>query len=539
MKGRREDDWGPFPDLAAMLGRMGPAWARHPARWARMCEQFGGFWGLYAPEILGRGAIAPPNPAPAVEWSLWQGLIAFFRRLMGRSGPRPAAQSGRDFAPADVAKVLVHCHCWLGQRILEWASPLFVAPWKQSPRQMVALAAVSQKAIAWTLLAWAFDRHGERVLVPLEGGDLLPPRYRLDDDSLFGDCLSLHIHIERALAKIARPAEQGEPHSLYRPGGLRKEAFWRTYMALRENVYPGLQDWGVGLNRLVAGSPLTQLLYADLFDTAPSRVTIRPLACPTADPVAWDHWHHMWISHLASSLVAVILSPSPFGHKRRRLEAENRRLQADHPTPEMRRRQQEVARELEQVMQRIFTHHVSRIRFLGSLFEDRRRIAYLHVRTLDMLIRHVFSRSRPMMRQQWLRVRQDPDAPRPHSLFIGDGRGRAEPGVCYVDFLQAVLGCASPEELLQYPNRLEGHGDGTIDLLRNDVRVLLSPWLQETRDFTSTPADDLNRRFNDVGIEQPCPFPDDFGLPPRPIVGAWQASILTAWGGTTTDQTDA
>ncbi len=551
--------WGPVAELSRALDALAPA----PRRWPAEAEELGGLWGLPGPDWP--PALPPVRRRP--ELTVWQRLAASLRDRWPFPPRRP-----RRLGRRELAALLARCHGWLGGRILARLTPLFAPFWDAVPATAVA---VSQKGLAWTLAAFALDRRGPAALE--RDPQMLPVRYRLTGEDPLGDFLCLHLHFERLVEKACAevgtelPADAGDRQ----PGGLRRAGILCAYRALDAADGGRAREWQRAIRWLVAASPLTRLVYFDVLAADPAADEAGPNAVepePTASSAFGglvrlgperETWHELWISHLGRSLVGGWRSPPP-SHERwvdAHLELERRRRAAERW---VRRgafwgRQRRVGDHSGfhkaqwhegQVRGRMRRESLERLVFLARLFVPppgdgrgegaRQALSLLHLRALDMLVRHLVNRASAEMKSRWRSSgrAQQPSALARDDLFL-------EGGVCFEAFVQLMFGCDLDEVRRRGSADPAGHRPGDagyprrLPQLGEPLADLLSPLLAENDDGNGSAATagaaagvseqavrELLRRFVDSGVELPLPPPHHDGHPPAVICAEWYRLLL-------------
>jgi hypothetical protein len=389
---------------------------------------------------------------------------------------------------ADLARTLVECYAWLSALATDYLARLYAPFWNDLPAQ---LACVSWRALDWALLAWELDGDGATTITQHS----LPPA--LGAGALLGDALCLHLHIETLVASLpARLAMRPRPNPPYRrPGGLRTSQFLSIYSGLSSPDAPrGAAAWLAALNSLIRSSPLTRAVYADLvgFDTPPAgRSSVGeprpqlwawladlPVGIETDLPSTGTLWgNQLWYSHLARSLLGALISqPAAFDallaaeERLRQLEGRSRgRSEVAQPWPTSASADLEaIRRQCDELRHRWAAHIAERLAAVGATLRATQGAAgmpYVHLRLLDMLVRHVTTASMHGMLGEWHKV--DPAAlPRPGDLFDTGG-------ACFRTLQQLLLGQTLAE---------------LVELLDNDHRYMLRSGLQNLLNPAGRPA---------------------------------------------------
>jgi hypothetical protein len=391
-------DWGPFDHLARLLEAAAPPesafpWAVPVGRgvWqAYLCAPDPEAETLWPPGLVAPRVVATPPVKVRPCWQFW--------RRRPRERPRPNPGTRRE-----VGEALVACYGWLAGRALQRVLPAW-APFLSQDELPSDLGIVSERAVAWTLYARALDVGGPAALpaakdVPAPGACLTP-----------GDGLCLNLWVEELVQGL--PAQLGlpVPAQAIVPGGLRREECVQGFLALRGAGSPQAAAWLAALGRLVAASPLTQLVYGDVIGDVIEGVCAPPVYAALVAPAGCDWWHDLWYSVLARSLLGALASP-PCGHAAW-VVAGGQLARLEAAPPINRRQHADLARGYWDLTQKRWTEYQARLLRLGALFRSPETqqgkpgpLAYLHVRLLDMLVRRVVSEAVPdlqKMRQQRL-----------------------------------------------------------------------------------------------------------------------------------------
>jgi hypothetical protein len=396
------NDWGPFPKLFDQLSQAAPLAVPVSHGWSRVLNELGSPWDLYAqsPQLTRAtfwpASLPPPEPprpqaSEANRW--WARVLKRFWRHPRFFACRPSRLDKRA-----LAHCMAECHTWLSYKVLQYVDSKFAPFLDDTPDGFCAL---SQKSLAWTLYAYALDRWGPRIALKRAFPSAY---YDLQVDALPGDAIALHMHMEyfvQSLSATLRPNPRRGFEERH-PGGLRTLVFIKNYSALPDGEYRA-RTWLTAINPMIAANPLTQLVYADLISG--ERATSAIIACLRSRKT-WGN--DFWLSQVARSLVGAMLSPVPA--REDVIEAEQRLAEAE---AEARIRSQRSfffertvendpavvrAREKLGATKAIArTQYLQRIQNLSGMFQAN---PYLHIRTLDMLMRHLVTISTPQIRKE-------------------------------------------------------------------------------------------------------------------------------------------
>lgn len=336
----------------------------------------GGVWPLAARQRFEWPAAlhVPDPPAPVPARAPPAGCAGVAMGWLRRGKP-PVAP--RQPLPDELDRWLITGEASIARNNLEKIGPWFTPFWNDAPAE---LAAISEQGLLWVLAVRRLRERG-----PEHVDDVLaeiPPDADLASRTTAGDCAAIHFLIEDLIAEL--PPMAGftvRPSSIREPGGLRAPETLRNVPALRAHA----AEWARAIDALVARSPLTQLVYTDLFDAGRDPAAFAALfRSPKHDPSM-----ELWISHLARSLIAACASPAP--SEELRLDA-LAAVQREAEAPEsiwslFRRRPRESPRDRFAAEEaRCRTEYGHRIASMGALTGGS---LHFHVRFLDMLVRRI------------------------------------------------------------------------------------------------------------------------------------------------------
>jgi len=440
-------------------------------------------------------------------------LLRFPASLLFRSGWDRISRG-------DLRDTLVQCHRWLGQRNVDYLLP-FIAPlWEDAPAE---LARVSEKAIAWTLLACMIERHGPEALA-IRGGlrswSGFVECFGLGPEDPPGDWLALHLNVEH-MARLARNrmgAPLADGPDTRRPGGLRSRDFIDTVASLRMRT--GHQPaWLAAIDALARNSPLTRIIYADVLE-ADHAV---PLCLPNMAAPAAVGWHDVWFALLAKSLVGALASSTPLSELLEVIEARlaELRVRQDawfrrHPGAESSPFDAGIAGQQharDSTRGRRQSECCERLQMLGDLFQ-KKDARFLHVLFLDMLMRHVVTSSIGDLRRLCAAAAAAEIGKQPGAPFGGRMRE-----ICSDRLARMLLGAdrtgigaaawpAMPEEHLAH--FLE---HDTADATEQAIAQIA----RESGIITDTATKVLSR-FARAGIGLPFPAPHHRSRPPAELL---------------------
>jgi hypothetical protein len=399
--GGRTMHWGPLPDL---MKRLAAALPHAHGRVAAAARPYGGPWGAISREAW-QGAMALEHPWFLARW---------FR---GTRGEHPTEELTRDLARS---------HEWLERKNQQYLRPRLGPEVEVVPSR---LTSVSDIALAWAVQLYeAVEGSRSPYLVPPAG----TPRT--------GDLLALHRMIEGIVCSRAGPFHPRDEESPRRLGGLRDPHFLQAYPALVASTQHRDQRLAAIVAAYLPHSPLTLLVYPDLFGIVPTAGSCSALwngPKNTTEPDTWRESRAIaaWISQLARTLVAAILSPTPSWEAWLAAEDHHRRCRAI-PTPglfgtllgQSYRLSQKILRAGSRAAALQSTCRWERLHRLGVLAgilrgpEGDVGSRAVHYRTLDMLIRHVVVSEHAGIYADWRTARSGPlevDAAR--VLFAADG----------------------------------------------------------------------------------------------------------------------
>jgi hypothetical protein len=415
----------------------------------QVLENFGGIWGLYGRDIWPKNLVPPYIPIS--HKGFWQHFLDFFDKLFAllrggnfkstiEWGPFPDLAEKIDAVSTGVfpgehfAVTLARSHQWISERILRYIFPLFSPFWKDIPLQAVT---TSERSLVWTLAVYASDTYGPDLVLqaarskvkrgeknPLSFNLLLNQKYVLTPDAAPGDFLNLHICIEILVASLKErlnltPLPASGKRKL---GGLRTRQFLDIYSALANPDLSGGQShrivgkWPKVIRMLIASSPLTQVVYADVIETVSPQTCYVSLTGFKTE----ETWHELWISHLAKSMIGFILSPPPCFEKWQDAEERCQQVEAEARQWASRRGYPVNSREIEsypglrearELCRKLYAEkvrqHAARIAHLAHIFQANSK--YLRLRVLDMLVRYIAASSAQDMQKQWReKSRKDP-----------------------------------------------------------------------------------------------------------------------------------
>lgn len=227
---------------------------------------------------------APPPPPPAPSfWSRW------FRR---RRPPAPVQVVAPPPSAADwscLRGALCDLQVWLFERNLRRLVTL-VGPFHEDVP--VEAARITKHGIQWALAAYeTFEE--TRSEVAFRAPDKLTES---------GDYLALHWLVEDYVSQKAELVLRTASRAT---GGLRTEAFLRVYPARNLPGFPA--EVAEKLRRVVAASPLTQIIYFDAVGMAPQGGRVWQLAPNDRSPA----WREAWFAQLARTFCAALRSKPP------------------------------------------------------------------------------------------------------------------------------------------------------------------------------------------------------------------------------------
>jgi hypothetical protein len=513
-------DWGPVPALARCRGIAGRLHGRAGGLWLAGAES--AFPGLWPDELA-----STPPPSGGVGW-----LARLGRRLWPRTPPGTAAAG----LPAPSPE-LIAVHGWLAQRnaaaSLRWSAPL----WRRAP---VPLAAISEQGILWCLAAFRVERRRPFAAALIQE---LP----LNTPATPGDCVALHLLIEELVpAVIARLRLQPRPSPGRRPGGLRSQAFMSAWPALMLQSDPFLPNWLAQglflfsavrhwrrvLERLIAVSPLTRLVYADLISPVHHGFPWPPAPAPgrlsgaatslqartlfgSPDPDGrWHAFTDLWISHLARSALAAMLGPPASFELLQDAEAVLTSQERLWPMGSIRRLVAARSRR-DRLVHAVNEEYVTRLAWLdGTLAQN----DYFRLRFLDMLVRQIVAELSGPIGVEWARIGATADVEaRDHFFFPGP---QQHGPWCLLRFAQVLFG----------RHGLAGLAAGRVPALRRMLLALLpagEPDAGELAARSGMPqryCAALLARYGAQGVE--LPVRGATGHTPRYILSVWVKTLL-------------
>jgi len=514
----------PFPKLAEQLADLFPE--RQPANlvpWLNgVSKTFGGLWGLYGHDILPEN-LPPLNPPQRLSFvatfpkpkklSFWQRLLRFIKSLLNWNNqevePRQAVAAKPQ--PDELADSLAECHDWLRKQNFRYLSSWFAPFWEEIP--ISEFAVVSEKSLAWRLVT----EQGT-----LSNKTALDKKYHLDAGATLGDFLNMHIYIEEFIVQAQSHLKcELTPKPEYRkPGGLRTASFLNTYPVLIAANSWESKKWREKINILIEKSPITQIVYIDVIEKVFSQQEIIKSFTKLGPEI--KSWHDLWLSHLAKSLVGGIFSPPPvfeqyqLAQKRcELLEEQIKKEEQIVQSPKLsylRFKRQKAKEEFERLHRQMVFQYVDRLEKLENILCDS---PYLHLRVLDMLLRHIVSSS--IERIQKLRVENKLLPPQVRAELLS---------ACFQSFESVLFG---NHEWVDFLNNQEEQSEK----LRENLRFFLQPSIPEnpvnnlTRQM-AVPADSIRRlltRFRDNEVRVPFRQINDLGKSPITIFGGWFTTL--------------
>ncbi len=456
-------EWGPLDQLAVMLTRTMPR--GESGALTGVAEHWGGLWGMAARDIW-PGDLLPPLSPPK---------RSFFERILGAGvADWPNCEALGD--------VMSEAHAWLGQENCRWILPhvqpfMLARPSRPLARRdqniFTVISSTSQKALGWALLTCDIARRGPQFVRLLnektKHASPLESRYTLQEGDALGDLLALHVCIERLVSAAAVQRLVSNwlkevslaPHvcAERRPGGFRSSRFLRIYpwLAAMSQGSVQAQAWYRTLNLLIACSPLTQWVYFDVIPGPISSGVSSSLTRLGSPPAAW---REIWLSQLSRSFLGALLSPPPaheaaIYHRARLQKLEARRGPRASASRAQRQSNDDLAqqrRRLAGLESAIPGQHLDRLTMSSDVLGLRKNETaspYLHMRILDMLVRHlVISQTGAM---------QDRHSQTPPHLRIGPTPWAYlfdDTSPCFQAFLTAVFRLDSQTLNRQYRSHL-------------------------------------------------------------------------------------
>lgn len=198
--------------------------------------------------------------------------------------------------------------------------------------------------------------------------------------------------------------------------------------------------WSAIVREFASNSPLTQLVYGDLFWTEATWPEIRAIPAPTlaanirplvALAPEQLSWRELWLSHLARSLVGVVTSPSPAHERHRRKQAQCAAREREGRQAAGGRRYdpsrdaelQQLIRERNALAEAGRYQRLARLARLNAIWLPQEAVeapTYVQLRFLDMLVRHLATRSMDQLHEQWAQMAGQGSAGRVESERLGD-----------------------------------------------------------------------------------------------------------------------
>jgi hypothetical protein len=517
----------PVPELARQLSGVVPGSPRDSTRVLHTARKYGGIWGLSLQHRWPRSLAAQESESRGLL-SRW---ISFFRDLFGWTVPRD---------PQGLTGALARTQEALTRRNLEFLVGLVFPGAHQVPLE---LAEVSPRGMVWALVAQA--------LIEQQSGALEVAREALQQETLDaranpGDLLCLHRIIENLVRWAGTCATGTSEHSdcpTRQQGGLRTPTFLRVYPALIRQRTRAAQRWARILDALIAASPLTQFIYADVLGQPLSREGLDRLCQLGPEPGGWQE---LWLAHLARSLVAVLHSPTPSWEDRQRAEQHRLILERRAELWVWACRQRwlfprnvpvesypglvAARREVQTLANRCREEYASRLELLAAgLTGGELGLRALHYRTLDMLVRDHVLACLPAMLADWRNAfARDPFPIASEVLFD-------EQSTTFDRFVGFLLGCPARQlsqrpllgaqrealtRLLDPAPILDQPGPGSTETLPAFAKHLGVPEVLVRR---------LRARFEEesCGVHLPCQPPHETrGGPPRTILANWLESLF-------------
>lgn len=545
-------DWQPIAKLAQQLSQTSQSMNAGALPWNHAVIHAEGVWQAYAhqqsaawPPSLRLPRPNPPAPSPPpvvpARQPFWKRIFRFWQRP--RSAPAPIILTPPIMQPPALATSLTACYTSLNAQILQQATQWFSPYWTELPAE---LAVVSECAVIWTLYAWALQ--GKQTDVILQEPFLPATKYAVAVDSRPGDAFCLHINLEQTMQSLISEwqIQQNIPTIQLRPGGLRTESFLRTHAALSSpHAPPEAQAWYKAVDRLIEGSPLTQLVYVDLVssyrlpDACADVVRMRLPATANQDIGRKEEWRDLWYAQLARCLLGALLSEAPvfaeLQEAERLLHHIESRLQEPYQQRNSKQRRtmdkintklSETRQQCDVLRRKRATQYLQRLERVSSLFQDvqgNRRCTYLQTRLLDMLLRHVVTQAMPTMVDEWRRL--DPETnPWAHTELFNEG------GACFNTFIATLFGNASFDAFLslltqEQKQSLRRNLEILFDLPRPDD---LPQWASEAgvRENAATRGWALFSGEPVGGIPLPLPAPNDLAPAPQSLLADWLPLLL-------------
>jgi hypothetical protein len=424
-------EFGPFPALSRRLSGLHAASADRVTAAGRVWAKVGEENGVYSDlEPLARkkpSGISLLDPRLG-GWSTWTD-----NRVQG---------ADRLVDDEDLQQLACECHSWVCSQVAAWVTPLFAPMWRELPTEITV---VSGKSLAWTMCACALVKDGPTGLRRRSSNLDIMSGQKLAKGDPLGDFVLLHLLIERLVA-YAGSRLRLEPIGMdesRRTGGLRTQSFLEFYPALAAPQAPGrVDDWRRMIDRLIDHSPVTRLVYADLVTRGQTIEDATLLAdhdnsdfmplMIAPQPAVPRFWRNLWLSHLARSLAAAMLSePLVAGREPEQLYCLPLGLLAG-----------------------LFRN----VSHTESLDLETHGVRMLHMRFLDVFIRQIALEAEPEMREVYMRTKEKHG----ETLFL-DAKAPL-----LTAFLRVVLGADDSELRARVLNR----SDGAMQPLRDWLRLV-------------------------------------------------------------------
>jgi len=498
--------WGPLERLHAQLARGAPGLTRRRRLIRALPSEFGYLGDLIHPG-LARRIQPPPGRRSIID-----------RLLVLTAASLPAPRK----PPPGIAQTLADCHQHIGRMVVESLVPLYAPFWADLP---VQLAGISEKAVAWALLLHAMETAGPRAVIR-SGiiGAYSSFGYKLAATDPPGDFLALHLLAGRAAA-IAYPqapsshAQAGHAPSPLKAGGLRSAASLESYrwIGRRRGAHAGW--WAEAARVLVEASPLTRLAYADLLCMPVEAAVIPPMLHMGSQ---CEPWHELWLSHLARTLTAVMLSPAPAYEEWRaaatladRLE---KQVQSGGASPLLRVQLAEAVRRRTILQSAMNNHYCQRLEILaGTLLASRA----LHLRVADMFTRNIVARSTPRIRRAYAEA-ADSEERRALRLNLFSASG-----ICFNELWCKLLGDDWKTVIQQLSSTQHAHLQALFDLKLgsdgDDAKV--ADRIRREQGVSIDYANRLCLRLREF-ISLPFPQPHHRTLPVSSAVGESLAELI-------------
>jgi hypothetical protein len=546
-------DWQPIAKLAQQLSQTSQSMNAGALPWNHAVIHAEGVWQAYAhqqsaawPPSLWLPRPNPPRPVVPARQPFWKRIFRFWQRP--RSAPAPLILAPPIMQPPALATSLTACYTSLSAQILQQTTQWFSPYWTELPAE---LAVVSERAVIWALYAWALQ--GKQTDAILQDPFLPATKYAVAVDSRPGDAFCLHINLEQIMQSLLSEWQirQNTPTIQLRPGGLRTESFLHAYAALSSpHAPPEAQVWRKAVDRLIEGSPLTQLVYVDLVGghrlPAACADVVRMRLHETADQDLLrrqEEWRNLWYAQLARCLLGALLNEAPVCAELQEAEQRLRSLESLARTkPQEPRRQRnakqrgfigdinaklpELRQQCHALRRKRATQYLERVERISSLFQDaqgNRRCTYLQMRLLDMLLRHVVTQAMPAMLEEWRRL--DPETkPWARTELFNAG------GACFNTLTATLLGYAAFDDFLSLLAQEQKQS------LRRNLEILLDlPQPTDLLQRASEAGVGENAaargwaRFSGEpvgGIPLPLPAPNDLAPAPQALLDDWLPLLL-------------